>query len=76
MSSKAETASLIKYGVIVVSTLPIVALYPFTTILCQGVMIGSVKDDESVLYNMSLSIQREETWMKMTSKTWKLVLTG
>ena len=34
MSSKAETASLIKYGVIVVSTLPIVALYPFTTILC------------------------------------------
>ena len=34
MSSKAETASLIKYGVIVVSTSPIVALYPFTTILC------------------------------------------
>ncbi|MGE7823245.1 carbohydrate ABC transporter permease [Paenibacillus sp. NPDC093718] len=44
MSSKAETASLIKYGVIVVSTLPIVALYPFLQrYFVQGVMIGSVK---------------------------------
>ncbi|OIB02373.1 sugar ABC transporter permease [Paenibacillus sp. LC231] len=44
MSSKAETASLIKYGVIVVSTLPIVALYPFLQrFFVQGVMIGSVK---------------------------------
>ncbi|MGG3505158.1 carbohydrate ABC transporter permease [Paenibacillus lautus] len=44
MNSKAETASLIKYGVIVVSTLPIVALYPFLQrYFVQGVMIGSVK---------------------------------
>ncbi|MRN54339.1 carbohydrate ABC transporter permease [Paenibacillus monticola] len=44
MNSKAETASLIKYGVIVVSTLPIVAVYPFLQrYFVQGVMIGSVK---------------------------------
>ncbi len=44
MSSKAETASLIKYGVIVVSTLPIIAVYPFLQrYFVQGVMIGSVK---------------------------------
>lgn len=44
MSSKAETASLIKYGLIVVSTLPIIAVYPFLQrYFVQGVMIGSVK---------------------------------
>ncbi|KHL95653.1 sugar ABC transporter permease [Paenibacillus sp. IHB B 3415] len=44
MNNKAETASLIKYGVIVVSTLPIVAVYPFLQrYFVQGVMIGSVK---------------------------------
>ncbi|UOK61652.1 carbohydrate ABC transporter permease [Paenibacillus sp. OVF10] len=44
MNNKAETASLIKYGVIVVSTLPIVAIYPFLQrYFVQGVMIGSVK---------------------------------
>ncbi|MCQ4088895.1 carbohydrate ABC transporter permease [Saccharibacillus sp. JS10] len=44
MNSKAETASLIKYGVIVVSTLPIIAVYPFLQrYFVQGVMIGSVK---------------------------------
>ncbi|MDO3413170.1 carbohydrate ABC transporter permease [Saccharibacillus sp. CPCC 101409] len=44
MASKAETASLIKYGVIVVSTLPIIAVYPFLQrYFVQGVMIGSVK---------------------------------
>ncbi|WP_172257559.1 carbohydrate ABC transporter permease [Saccharibacillus deserti] len=44
MNSKAETASLIKYGVIVVSTLPIIAVYPFLQrYFVQGVMVGSVK---------------------------------
>ncbi|WP_342479039.1 carbohydrate ABC transporter permease [Paenibacillus sp. FSL H7-0350] len=44
MNNKAETASLVKYGVIVVSTLPIVAVYPFLQrYFVQGVMIGSVK---------------------------------
>ncbi|MBT2291075.1 carbohydrate ABC transporter permease [Paenibacillus albidus] len=44
MNSKAETASLVKYGVIVVSTLPIIAVYPFLQrYFVQGVMIGSVK---------------------------------
>lgn len=44
MNSKAETASLLKYAVIVVSTLPIIAVYPFLQrYFVQGVMIGSVK---------------------------------
>ncbi|ANY67867.1 sugar ABC transporter permease [Paenibacillus sp. BIHB 4019] len=44
MNNKAEIASLVKYSVIIVSTLPVVALYPFLQrYFVQGVMIGSVK---------------------------------
>ncbi|WP_020619060.1 carbohydrate ABC transporter permease [Paenibacillus daejeonensis] len=43
-SSKAELASMVKYSVIIVSTLPIIAVYPFLQrFFVQGVMIGSVK---------------------------------
>ncbi|MCL6456542.1 MAG: carbohydrate ABC transporter permease [Gorillibacterium sp.] len=43
-SSKAEIASMVKYAVIIVSTLPIIAVYPFLQkYFVQGVMIGSVK---------------------------------
>ncbi len=39
-----ETAQLMKYGVIVVSTLPIICAYPFAQkYFVKGVMIGSVK---------------------------------
>lgn len=44
MANKAEIASLVKYAVIIVSTLPVVAVYPFLQrYFVQGVMIGSVK---------------------------------
>ncbi|MBB6734015.1 carbohydrate ABC transporter permease [Cohnella zeiphila] len=44
MNSKAEIASLVKYAVIIVSTLPVIAVYPFLQrYFVQGVMIGSVK---------------------------------
>ncbi|WP_068784643.1 carbohydrate ABC transporter permease [Paenibacillus phocaensis] len=44
MANKAEIAALVKYAVIIVSTLPVIAVYPFLQrYFVQGVMIGSVK---------------------------------
>ncbi len=44
MNKRAESAALLKYAVIIVSTLPIIAVYPFLQrYFVQGVMIGSVK---------------------------------
>ncbi|OZB94133.1 carbohydrate ABC transporter permease [Paenibacillus sp. XY044] len=44
MSNKAEIAALVKYAVIIVSTLPVIIVYPFLQrYFVQGVMIGSVK---------------------------------
>ena len=39
-----QMVEVIKYGVIVVSTLPVIAIYPFLQkYFVQGVMIGAVK---------------------------------
>ncbi|MDN4620069.1 carbohydrate ABC transporter permease [Paenibacillus sp. PsM32] len=44
MNAKADMAALLKYAVIIVATLPIIAVYPFVQrYFVQGVMIGSVK---------------------------------
>ncbi|TLS50104.1 carbohydrate ABC transporter permease [Paenibacillus antri] len=44
MNNKADVASLVKYAVIIVSTLPVIVVYPFLQrYFVQGVMIGSVK---------------------------------
>ena len=44
MIKQAETANLIKYGIIVVSTAPMLAIYPWLQkFFAKGVMIGSVK---------------------------------
>jgi putative aldouronate transport system permease protein len=39
-----KLAELLKYGIIVVSTIPILALYPFIQkYFVKGIMIGSIK---------------------------------
>lgn len=44
MNARADMAALLKYAVIIVATLPIIAVYPFVQrYFVQGVMIGSVK---------------------------------
>lgn len=44
MKNKAEVAALIKYALIIVSTLPIIIVYPFLQkYFVQGVMVGSIK---------------------------------
>ena len=44
LNNKAEVAALVRYAVIIVSTLPIIIVYPFIQrYFVQGVMIGSVK---------------------------------
>lgn len=44
LNNKAEVAALVKYAVIIVATLPVIAVYPFLQrYFVQGVMIGSVK---------------------------------
>ncbi|WNQ12292.1 carbohydrate ABC transporter permease [Paenibacillus aurantius] len=44
LNNKAEVAALVKYSVIIVSTLPVIVVYPFLQrYFVQGVLIGSVK---------------------------------
>ncbi|MFS0871527.1 carbohydrate ABC transporter permease [Paenibacillus xylanilyticus] len=44
LNNKAEVAALVRYAVIIVSTLPVIIVYPFLQrYFVQGVMIGSVK---------------------------------
>lgn len=44
MIQATETANLIKYGIIVVSALPMMILYPFVQkFFAKGVMIGAIK---------------------------------
>ncbi|NBD26537.1 carbohydrate ABC transporter permease [Paenibacillus glycinis] len=44
MNTKAEIAALVKYAVIIVATVPVIAVYPFLQrYFVQGVMIGSIK---------------------------------
>ena len=39
-----KTAELVKYGVIIVSTMPLIIVYPFVQkFFIQGVLIGSIK---------------------------------
>jgi putative aldouronate transport system permease protein len=44
MYSKQQLAAIIKYGVMIVSTLPIIVVYPFLQkYFVKGMMVGSVK---------------------------------
>ena len=44
MYSKQQLSAIIKYGVMIVSTLPIIVVYPFLQkYFVKGMMVGSVK---------------------------------
>jgi putative aldouronate transport system permease protein len=45
LAAQARIASILKYGVIIVSTLPLLIIYPFMQrFFLKGVLIGSIKE--------------------------------
>lgn len=42
--SKQRLAEVIKYGVMIVSSLPVIIVYPFLQYFVKGMMVGSIKD--------------------------------
>ena len=43
MAKQARIADIIKYAVMIVSSLPIIVIYPFIALFMKGVLIGSVR---------------------------------